>query len=280
MMSGSDLAKRPRDNWIIDFGARSESEAALYGPVFEHLKTAMRGVRSGNRESRLERRWWQYRRSGAKVRELLDSEARVIATVLVSRRRFFVWLSARVLPDTRIVLIGRKDDTSIGVLSSRIHEAWTLRYCQFHGVGNDPVYTPSTTFETFPFPYGLTPNLPASTYESDPRAVRIAAAARRLDELRRNWLNPQDLIRIEPEVVPGFPDRVLPINDEAAAVLRKRTLTKLYNEGPTWLDHAHRELDAAVAAAYGWPEDISTDDALVRLLALNQERAGLTGDSE
>ena len=66
---------------------------------------------------------------------------------------------------------------------------------------------------------------------------------------------------------------MLPINDEAAAVLRKRTLTKLYNERPTWLDNAHRELDAAVAAAYGWPEDISTDDALVRLLALNQERA-------
>jgi hypothetical protein len=70
--------------------------------------------------------------------------------------------------------------------------------------------------------------------------------------------------------VASFPDRVLPINDDAAAVLRKRTLTKLYNERPTWLDNAHHELDAAVAAAYGWPEDISTDDALARLLDLNR----------
>jgi len=105
--------------------------------------------------------------------------------------------------------------------------------------------------------------------------VRIAATAKRLDDLRRNWLNPPDLVTVQPEVVPGFPDRVLPINDDAAVILRKRTLTKLYNERPAWLDNAHRELDAAVAAAYGWPEDISTDDALARLLDLNQARASV-----
>ncbi len=118
------------------------------------------------------------------------------------------------------------------------------------------------------------PNIPASDYANDPRATRIAKAAARLDELRRNWLNPPDLVEIVPEVVPGYPDRILPKDAQAAAVLKTRTLTNLYNERPQWLVNAHAELDRAVAAAYGWPEDISTEDALARLLELNLARAG------
>jgi hypothetical protein len=102
----------------------------------------------------------------------------------------------------------------------------------------------------------------------------IAAAARSLNELREAWLNPPDLVDRVPEVVPGFPDRILPKNPGAAAILKKRTLTNLYNERPAWLDNAHRDLDRAVAAAYGWPAEIGEDDALARLLALNLERAG------
>lgn len=91
--------------------------------------------------------------------------------------------------------------------------------------------------------------------------------------MREAWLNPPDLVERVPEVVPGYPDRILPKNPAAAAILKKRTLTNLYNERPAWLDHAHRDLDAAVAAAYGWPADIAEEDALGRLLALNLERA-------
>jgi hypothetical protein len=76
-----------------------------------------------------------------------------------------------------------------------------------------------------------------------------------------------------PEVVPGYPDRILPVDPKAAAILKTRTLTNLYNQRPAWLDNAHRDLDAAVAGAYGWPADISEEDALARLLALNLERA-------
>ena len=119
----------------------------------------------------------------------------------------------------------------------------------------------------------MTPATPASSYAKDPRAQRIAAAAKRLDELRQNWLNPADLVRREPEVVPGYPERILPKNESAAKVLAKRTLTNLYNERPAWLDNAHRDLDAAVAAAYGWPADLDDDAILKRLFDLNQERA-------
>jgi type II restriction/modification system DNA methylase subunit YeeA len=96
---------------------------------------------------------------------------------------------------------------------------------------------------------------------------------RRLNELREAWLNPPDLVERVPEVVAEYPDRIFPVGPEAAAVLRKRTLTNLYNDRPAWLDNAHRDLDAAVAAAYGWPADIAEEEALARLLALNLERA-------
>jgi hypothetical protein len=108
------------------------------------------------------------------------------------------------------------------------------------------------------------------------RTERSAAQehlARRLNKLREAWLNPPDLVERLPEVVPGFPDRLVPMDDRAAAILKKRTLTNLYNERPAWLDNAHRDLDAAVAAAYDWPADISEEDALARLLALNLDRA-------
>jgi type II restriction/modification system DNA methylase subunit YeeA len=171
------------------------------------------------------------------------------------------------------VVIARDDDVTFGVLHSRYHEFWSLRLGGWHGVGNDPQYTPSLGFETFPFPEGLTPDIPAVKYAVDPRAVRVAAAAKRLNELREKWLNPADLVVRVPEVVPGFPERILPRDEECAKELRKRTLTKLYNQRPAWLDHAHRELDAAVAAAYGWPAELSDEEILARLFELNQARA-------
>ena len=150
---------------------------------------------------------------------------------------------------------------------------WALRLCTWLGVGNDPRYTPTTAFETFPFPEGLTPNVLAKDYADDPRAKAIATAAKQLDNLRNAWLNPPDLIRIEPEVVPGYPDRILPKDADAAVALRTRTLTNLYNARPRWLADAHRDLDEAVAAAYGWPADIVEEEVLARLLELNMAHA-------
>ncbi len=202
-----------------------------------------------------------------------------LATGLVTKFRVFRWLSPSYLPDTRVVVLDCETDCGFGILSSRFHELWTLSTCQFHGVGNDPVYTPSDVFETFPFPEGLTLDTLAADYAEDPRAQAIATAATRLNELRENWLNPPDLIERVPEVVPGYPDRILPKDEAAAQVLKKRTLTNLYNQRPTWLDNAHRALDEAVADAYGWGDDfragtLTNDEILARLFHLNQERAG------
>ncbi len=177
----------------------------------------------------------------------------------------------------QLIVIARDDDTTFGILHSRFHELWALRTCTWLGKGNDPRYTPTTCFETFPFPEGLQPNRNPLTPTPLPegeglKAAAIAQAARRLNELRENWLNPPQWVDRVPEVVPGYPDRLIP-KPEHAAELKKRTLTNLYNQRPAWLANAHRDLDEAVAAAYGWPADASDDDVLRRLLALNRERA-------
>jgi type II restriction/modification system DNA methylase subunit YeeA len=147
----------------------------------------------------------------------------------------------------------------------------------FLGVGNDPRYTPSTTFETFPFPEGLTPDIPAAHYADDPQAQAVGQAAAQLNEWRENWLNPADLAVRVPEVVPGYPDRIQPKDDEAARELKKRTLTNLYNARPQWLVNAHAALDEAVAGAYGWADDwragMSDEEILARLFRLNEARA-------
>jgi hypothetical protein len=113
-----------------------------------------------------------------------------------------------------------------------------------------PRYTPTTTFETFPFPWP-----PGHEPLDDPHVLAIADAARELVEKRENWLNPPDASEKE---------------------LKKRTLTNLYNQRPTWLDLAHRKLDEAVFAAYGWPPDLTDDQILEHLLILNLERASVT----
>ena len=131
---------------------------------------------------------------------------------------------------------------------------------------------PTTTFETFPFPQGGSPNVPAAEYEDDVRATAIAQAARRLVELRERWLNPPEWVEWVDEPVPGFPKRAVARSEAAEKELRKRTLTNLYNARPQWLDDAHVALDTAVVAAYGWPQHITEDEALGELLALNSAR--------
>ena len=132
-----------------------------------------------------------------------------------------------------------------------------------------PRYTPTTTFETFPFPDGLSPDVPAARYADEPRASNIATAARRLVELRDHWLNPPEWVEWIDEPVPGYPKRPVARNETVAKKLKSRTLTNLYNTRPQWLTDAHDALDAAVATAYGWSADNSEDDALRELLELN-----------
>jgi type II restriction/modification system DNA methylase subunit YeeA len=286
--NGDDLTGRPRDVWLIDFPLRmTEEEAALFQAPFEFLKSSnydpgnpeeLRSLieaRSTARDEHAQKRWWEPYWPRPELRRKLSNLPRYIVTPETAEYRLFVWLSLPVLPDKNLIVIARDDDAAFGVLHSRFHEAWSLRLGT--SLEDRPRYTSTTTFATFPFPSGLTPDILASDYAGNPHAAAISAAAKRLNELRNAWLNPPDWIDIIPEVVPGYPDRILP-KTEAAAQLKERTLTKLYNEPPQWLGDAHRDLDAAVAAAYGWPADISEQDALASLLKLNLQRSSANAE--
>ena len=204
---------------------------------------------------------------------------RFIVTPRVAKHRLFVWVDPRRVADSRLDRDRARRRHHLRHPALPLPRALVPAHGHLAG-GQRPRYTPSTTFETFPFPEGLTPDIPAAGYAADPRAQAIAAAAAELNAKREAWLNPPDLVVRVPEVVPGYPDRLLPKDDEAAQVLKKRTLTNLYNQRPAWLDHAHARLDAAVAEAYGWGDDwragvLTDDEVLGRLFALNQARAGL-----
>ncbi|WP_424981866.1 class I SAM-dependent DNA methyltransferase [Maritalea sp. S77] len=285
--NGEDLLQRGEVKWLLDFGADiGEDEAALYELPFEYALRKIKPFRQRKnddgeyvvRRKNHRERWWIHAEPRPGMRRAIGSLSRFLVTPMVSSTRIFRFLCAAYLPNQKLVVFPRDDYTSLGILSSICHETWTLEYCSWIGAGNDPTYSANSVFQTFPFPKGLTPNIPAKDYVNDPRAIRIADAARRLDELRDNWLNPADLIVRMPEVVQGYPDRILPKDDASAKELKKRTLTNLYNARPTWLDNAHKALDEAVAEAYGWGDDwrdgkLTEDEILARLFKLNQERA-------
>ncbi len=269
-INGLDVTRRPAGKWIIDFGHEmSEAEAAFYEAPFACVQKQVRPERSMNRRADLRKSWWRHDRSGQTMFEKIKTVSRYIATPMTAKYRLFVWCAPIIYPENVLVVIARDDDTTFGILHSRFHEMWSLRLGTT--LEDRPRYTPTTTFGTFPFPEGLTPDIPAADYADNSRAVAIAEAARRLVELRDRWLNPPEWVEWVDEPVPGYPKRPVPRNEDAAKELKKRTLTNLYNARPQWLADAHVSLDAAVAAAYGWSADISDDDALQELLTLNLE---------
>lgn len=273
-----DLVQRTNDKWIINFTNFSKEEVEFFEAPYAHVENVIRDERSKNRREKYREIWWQFAEARPGMFRSIVSFDRYLATPLVSKHRIFAWLSNADVAANLLVVIARDDDTSFGILHSKFHELWSLRMCTWLGKGNDPRYTPTTCFETFPFPEGLTPDMPATDYVNNARAIRIAEAAARLNELRENWLNPPDLVKRVPEVVEGYSDRILPLNEKAEKILKKRTLTNLYNERLAWLENAHRALDEAVAAAYGWEDDFKTgkltdEEILKRLFGLNQERA-------
>jgi len=297
--NGLDAVRRDRDVWIVDFGTVLDQPASsMFEAPFEYALREIKGFRATNNREAYRVNWWRHGEARPGLRRLLAPLPRFIVTPEVAKHRVFLWAPAAVLPDKNLQVTPRSDDSTFGVLHSRFHELWSLRMCTWMGKGNDPRYTPTTCFETFPFPAGLTPAdtahqrteaidggqvlIPAGLApDARTRAEPIARAAVRLVALRDAWLNPPEWTERVPEVVPlgmktsPYPDRIVAKSGHEAE-LAKRTLTNLYNQRPAWLSQAHEALDAAVAAAYGWTDytaDMSDEEVLRRLLAENQQRA-------
>lgn len=277
--NGDDLTSRPRDMWFIDLPrGLAKRDAALFASPDNHIATTpdedgllVEDLRKASGSDSVNYPWWQPWRPRPDMRSRIEQLSRYIVTGETAEYRLFVWLSYPVLPDKNLIVIPRDDDLMFGLLQNRFHEAWALR--KGSDLQDRPRYTHTTTFATFPFPEGMTPDKPVAAARALPTAPAIEAAAKRLYELRTAWLYPADLVQRVPEVIAGFPDRIVAKDPRAARTLAGRTLTALYNDRPSWLMEAHRVLDEAVAIAYGWPVAIAIDDALRRLLDLNLERS-------
>lgn len=280
--NGMDVTRRPSDTWIIDFGVRMEEAVAeLYETPFAHVKKAVSAQRDASTKETKYKRFWQMARPIPAMREALRGRGRYIVTPVVAKYRLFAWMDAGVLADHQLIVVAREDDTTFGVLHSRFHEVWALRLGT--ELEDRPRYTPTTTFETFPFPEGLTPKDTKDGAPDTEVARVISAAATQLNNLRNTWLNPPtivDWVRTPEEEAAGLPKRPV-AKPGHEAELKKRTLTNLYNArakgDAAWLDRAHKDLDKAVATAYGWTDytpEMPDEEILGRLLALNQLRVG------
>jgi len=246
--SAIDLAQGSRGKWTIDFAMMEMSEAAGYEMPFEHVKKVVYPIRSQNRRASYAKKWWQYGEARPGLRAAMQGLSRYIATPRVSKHRFFVWLQQEILANDGTTVFARDDDYFFGILHSRIHELWARATgTQLREAQSGFRYTSTSTFETFPFPWA-----PGAEPIADPRVQAIATAAKELVEQRDRWLNAEGLNEAEK---------------------KKRTLTNLYNARPTWLDLAHKRLDQAVFAAYGWKSDLSDEEILEKLLALNLQRS-------
>jgi type II restriction/modification system DNA methylase subunit YeeA len=284
--NGLSIVQRQDNMWLIDVPPNfAVEQAALYEKPFEYLRKHVLPIRENNRRAMRRKNWWLLGDPQKAMRAAVFPISRYLATPRVAKHRLFVWMPTPVLATDQVIAIARDDYLFQGLLQSRIHENWALRQCTAVG-GNTPRYGPSQCFETFPLPRP-TPDQKAA----------IAVAAKELNELRERWLNPPEWTQsqtlefpgsvggpwsryIDPKTVDAktgvgtvrYP-RLEPRDADCAAKLARRTLTNLYNERPAWLDMAHKKLDAAVAAAYGFPADLPDDEILSRLLALNLERA-------
>jgi len=247
--------------WVIDFYGLSAAQAAEAAPqLFQHILNTVKPERDQNRRATRRDNWWLFGENAPTLRRALDGINWAIATCRTAKHRIFTFVRSDAILDAKIIGIGLSDAFSLGVLSSREHAVWALRTGGWLGVGNDSNYNHSDCFGKFPFPADV----------SEPLKDKIHSEASALDALRKKVLADHDDLTLTK------------IYNVLEALKEGRALTDaerdLHDRGLVTLIRQHHDaIDTLVAQAYGWPSDLSDEDILVRLVALNKERAGEEG---
>jgi hypothetical protein len=256
--NGRDLTSRSRGVKVIDLeGLSIDTVRQNYPEVYQHLLVAVKPERDKNNEEYRRVHWWLFGRKHTDLRAFLRGLPRYVATVETTKHRIFQFLDASILPDNMVVAIGSDDAANLGILSSHIHIVWSLRAGGWLGVGNDPRYSKSRCFDPFPFPDAN--NIQKQTIrviaeELDAHRKRVLAEHPHLT--LTGLYNVLDMLRVgtKPD---AFDEHDSKIFDGGLVLIMKEL---------------HDKLDVAVAEAYGWPADLSDDEILARLVALNKER--------
>jgi hypothetical protein len=176
-LNGMDVTKRPRGQFLIDFPhGISEQDASRYEAPFEYVDANVKPFRAARSRDWFRESWWELYAPRPEMRAAIRTLTRYLVTPRVAKHRLFVWLDTVILPDCQLFAFASDEDWFLGVVHSRPHEIWGLRLGT--RLETRPRYTPTTCFETFPFP------------ELDDRQKDvIASAATELDDLRSRWLN-------------------------------------------------------------------------------------------
>ncbi len=261
--NGRDLTATPRDVMVIDlFGLSAEQVQSRFPEVYQWVLNRVKPERDQNNRASYRDNWWIFGEPRRNFRPALVGLTRYIATVETSKHRFFVFLDASILPDNKLVCIAQDDAYIFGIVSSTIHERWTLAACGWMGVGNDPIYNKTRCFETFPFPDA-----------TDDQKARIRELGERLDAHRKRQQ------QLHPALTLTNIYNVLEKLRAGDPLTAKEKI--IHEQGlVTTLRQLHDDLDAAVLDAYGW-SDLRTATAapeteqqlLQRLVDLNHLRA-------
>lgn len=239
--NGKDLADKPRGVKIIDTFNLSDTQLReLYPSVYQWLQERVKPERDQNPRRARRENWWRFGEDHPRVRAAIQGLERYIVTVLTAKHRIFQFLGKNILPDQALVVIGLDDGFSLGVLSSKVHEAWAMTTGSWLGVGNDSRYNKSRCFETFPFPSddtGLTPEL----------AGRIAQLAEHIDTHRKRQQAAHASVTLT-----GLYNVLEALRAGRALTPKEKTLHQQGLVGV--LLSLHQELDAAVLQAYGWAD--------------------------
>lgn len=254
--NGRDLTSLPRDVMVIDLFGLTEGEVkSRYPAVYQHILDEVKPERDQNNRDTYKRNWWIHGEPRRDLRPALSGLSRYIATVETAKHRFFQFLPAETLPDNMLIAIGSDDAGLLAILSSRFHVVWALAAGGRLGYGNDPRYNKSRCFDPFPFP-----DL------SDEQKARLRQLGEELDGHRKAQQ------KAHPKLTMTALYNVL--EKVRAKVTLEGKDKEVYEQGLVRiLLGIHEQIDAEVAAAYEWPADLSEDDILHHLVAMNRERA-------
>jgi hypothetical protein len=269
---GRDLTSRPRGVLVIDLFGLGEDEIRREFPeIYQHVKLEVKekitingkgeqefvGRDWNNRESYKEK-WWIFGEPREELRPALTNLSRYIVTVETTKHRTFQFLDSVILPDNMLIAIAIDDAAFLGILSSRIHVTWALRAGGWLGVGNDPRYSKSRCFDPFPFPEA-----------NNIQRQSIRVIAEELDAHRKRVLAEHShltltaLYNVLEKIRAGTKPDEFDGNDR-----------RVFDDGLVLIiKELHDRLDVAVAEAYGWAADLSDDEILAKLVALNKERS-------
>lgn len=256
-LTGGEINGRPKERYVIDaYGLSEEQLRTRYPDAYQHLLVNVFPERSQNPRPVYAKNWWVHSEPRSKFRKAFQSLDRYCVTSRTSKHRFFVFCDNSTLPETKVLIIALSDAFHLAVLSSRFHVHFAEVAGAHLGVGNDPTYNHTECFDPFPFPVDV----------SEALKSQIRAEAEALDATRNKAL--QDYSELT----------LTGIYNVLAALQAERPLTaverKIHDRGlVSVIQRHHDEIDRLVAAAYGWPTDISNEAALIRLMALNKERA-------